>query len=151
VHDRTDARTAERDRLNLQNRLQQASKMEAIGQLAGGIAHDFNNILASIIGYAELIQSGHLRFTPEQVDDYLDQVIGAGHRARDLISQMLTFTRANRGDPKPVDVAADQRRLAHAAGRHPQLASTSTRASRTAWIRSSPTRCSCSRSSSICW
>jgi PAS domain S-box-containing protein len=105
VHDRTDARTAERDRLNLQNRLQQASKMEAIGQLAGGIAHDFNNILASIIGYAELIQSGHLRFTPEQTHDYLDQVIGAGHRARDLISQMLTFTRANRGDPKPVDVA----------------------------------------------
>jgi PAS domain S-box-containing protein len=106
VHDRTDARTAERDRLNLQNRLQQASKMEAIGQLAGGIAHDFNNILASIIGYAELIQSGHARFTPEQVHDYLEQVISAGHRARDLISQMLTFTRANRGDPKPVDAAA---------------------------------------------
>jgi PAS domain S-box-containing protein len=105
VHDRTDARTAERDRLNLQTRLQQASKMEAIGQLAGGIAHDFNNILASIIGYAELIQSAHQRFTPEQTHDYLDQVIRAGHRARDLISQMLTFTRANRGDPKPVDVA----------------------------------------------
>lgn len=106
VHDRTDARTAERDRLNLQNRLQQASKMEAIGQLAGGIAHDFNNILASIIGYAELIQNAHQRFTPEQIHGYLEQVIGAGHRARDLISQMLTFARANRGEPKPVDVAA---------------------------------------------
>ncbi len=105
VHDRTDARRAERDRLNLQNRLQQASKMEAIGQLAGGIAHDFNNILASIIGYAELIQSARQRFTDEQVNSYLEQVITAGHRARDLISQMLTFTRANRGDPKPVDVA----------------------------------------------
>jgi len=106
VHDRTDARRAERDRLNLQNRLQQASKMEAIGQLAGGIAHDFNNILASIIGYAELIQNARDRFTAEQVNGYLDQVVNAGHRARDLISQMLTFTRANRGDPQRVDVAA---------------------------------------------
>ncbi|MEQ8783557.1 MAG: response regulator [Roseibium album] len=105
VHDRTDARLAERDRLNLQNRLQQASKMEAIGQLAGGIAHDFNNILASIIGYAELIRNSRTRFTPEQVDGHLEQVINAGRRARDLISQMLTFTRANRGDPKPVEVA----------------------------------------------
>ncbi len=106
VHDRTDAQRAERDRLNLQNRLQQASKMEAIGQLAGGIAHDFNNILASIIGYAELIQGARQRFTDEQVNGYLEQVVSAGHRARDLISQMLTFTRANRGDPKPVDIAA---------------------------------------------
>jgi PAS domain S-box-containing protein len=105
VHDRTDARRAERDRLNLQNRLQQASKMEAIGQLAGGIAHDFNNILASIIGYAELIQNSRQRFTAEQVNGYLDQVITAGHRARDLISQMLTFTRARRRAPQPVDVA----------------------------------------------
>ena len=105
VHDRTDARRAERDRLNLQNRLQQASKMEAIGQLAGGIAHDFNNILASIIGYAELIQTSRARLTIQQVDGYLDEVITAGHRARDLISQMLTFTRARRGDPAPVDVA----------------------------------------------
>jgi len=79
--------------------------MEAIGQLAGGIAHDFNNILASIIGYAELIQNSRKRFTTAQVDSYLEQVITAGHRARDLISQMLTFTRADRGDPKPVDVA----------------------------------------------
>jgi PAS domain S-box-containing protein len=105
VHDRTDARRAERDRLNLQNRLQQASKMEAIGQLAGGIAHDFNNILASIIGYAELIQNARSRFSEAQVNGYLDQVVSAGHRARDLISQMLTFTKANRGDAQPLDVA----------------------------------------------
>ena len=106
LHDRTDARTAERDRLNLQNRLQQASKMEAIGQLAGGIAHDFNNILASIIGYAELIQNAQQRFSAQQINDYLQQVVDAGHRARDLVSQMLSFARANRGDPKAVDVAA---------------------------------------------
>ena len=105
LRDRTDERRAERDRLNLQNQLQQASKMEAIGQLAGGIAHDFNNILASIIGYTELVQSSRKRISEEMVDSYLGEVVTAGHRARDLISQMLTFTRANRGDPQPVDLS----------------------------------------------
>ncbi len=106
VHDRTHVRQAEMDRLNLQNRLQQANKMEAIGQLAGGIAHDFNNILASMIGYAELVQGSRARFSEDQTNGYLNEVISAGNRARDLISQMLTFTRAHRGDPRPVDVAA---------------------------------------------
>ena len=78
--------------------------MEAIGQLAGGIAHDFNNILASIIGYAELVQNARERLESSQIDSYLSEVVTAGHRARDLISQMLTFTRANRGDPCPVDI-----------------------------------------------
>ncbi len=98
LRDRTSEHHAEMDRLLLQNQLQQASKMEAIGQLAGGIAHDFNNILASIIGYAELVQNARQRLEPNQVDRYLAEVVTAGHRARDLISQMLTFTRANRGE-----------------------------------------------------
>ncbi len=104
LRDRTQERVAESDRLNLQNQLQQATKMEALGQLAGGIAHDFNNILASIIGYAELVLTARERFESEQIDAYLGEVITAGHRARDLISQMLTFTRANRGDPCSVDI-----------------------------------------------
>ena len=105
VRDRTAEHRAEMDRLLLQNQLQQASKMEAIGQLAGGIAHDFNNILASIIGYAELVQNARDRLEPTQIDSYLGEVVTAGHRARDLISQMLTFTRANRGDPCAVDIS----------------------------------------------
>ncbi len=105
VRDRTAEHRAEMDRLLLQNQLQQASKMEAIGQLAGGIAHDFNNILASIIGYAELVQNARDRLEATQVDNYLSEVVTAGHRARDLISQMLTFTRANRGEPCPVDIS----------------------------------------------
>ena len=105
VRDRTAEHRAEMDRLLLQNQLQQASKMEAIGQLAGGIAHDFNNILASIIGYAELVQNARERLEPAQIDKYLSEVVTAGHRARDLISQMLTFTRANRGDPCSVDIS----------------------------------------------
>jgi PAS domain S-box-containing protein len=98
VRDRTVEKQAELDRLSFETRLQQASKMEAIGQLAGGIAHDFNNILASIIGYTELA----LVSTPAtaEIRSYLNEVVVAGQRARDLISQMLTFTRAHRGNAR---------------------------------------------------
>ena len=96
---------SEQDRLNLETQLQQASKMEAIGQLAGGIAHDFNNILASIIGYTELSLGSPAGADPSQVHGYLREVIAAGQRARDLISQMLTFTRAHRGTPVVVKVS----------------------------------------------
>ncbi|MEM1437192.1 MAG: response regulator [Pseudomonadota bacterium] len=100
----TSRRRAERDRLELQAQIQQASKMEAMGQLAGGIAHDFNNILASMIGYAELVQSAHERLASDALESYLEEVVTAGHRARDLIAQMLTFTRTSRSEPQPVSV-----------------------------------------------
>lgn len=106
LRDRTRERQAEQDRLMLEQQLQQAGRMEAIGQIAGGIAHDFNNILASIIGYAELILNVRSRLPTEQVDQYLEQVVTAGHRARDLISQMLTFTRAQMGEVSSVDVTS---------------------------------------------
>jgi len=79
--------------------------MEAIGQLAGGIAHDFNNILASIIGYTELVQVSRDRLPGETIDGYLTEVVDAGKRARELISQMLTFTKAIRGDAQRVFVS----------------------------------------------
>ena len=104
VRDRTAERRAEQDRLAIQRQLEQASRMEAVGQVAGGIAHDFNNILASIIGYTELVMNARSRFTDEQVNQYLDEVVTAGHRARDLISQMLTFTRAQRGESSVINV-----------------------------------------------
>lgn len=104
VRDRTLDRKAELDRLAIQRQLQQASRMEAIGQVAGGIAHDFNNILASIIGYAELVMNVRERLDGEKIDKYLEEVVTAGHRAKDLISQMLTFTKAQRGDTQTIDV-----------------------------------------------
>lgn len=104
VRDRTAEKQAELDRLNTQRQLQQAGRMEAIGQVAGGIAHDFNNILASIIGYTELVLKRRQGFTDEQIEQYLDEVITAGHRARDLISQMLKFTRAESADTRVIDV-----------------------------------------------
>ncbi|MBL7076589.1 MAG: PAS domain S-box protein [Kiritimatiellae bacterium] len=77
----------------MEERLQQAQKMEAIGTLAGGIAHDFNNILTSIIGYTQLAEAeteGN-----EDAQTYLSQVRKAGNRASDLIKQILSFSRSN--------------------------------------------------------
>ena len=104
VRDLTEQKRAENDRLQLEKQLQESSKMEAIGQLAGGIAHDFNNILASIIGYTELALSNSSRSDSKQVQNYLAEVVTAGQRARDLISQMLTFTRTHRGNAQQVDM-----------------------------------------------
>lgn len=105
LRDVTNEKRAQQDRLLLESQLQQASKMEAIGQLAGGIAHDFNNILASIIGYTELVQVSRDRLADETIESYLGEVVDAGKRARELISQMLTFTKAIRGDAQRVRVS----------------------------------------------
>ncbi|HBG21168.1 MAG TPA: hypothetical protein DDY32_18350 [Desulfobulbaceae bacterium] len=89
--DLTAQKQAEQERHSLQAQLAQAQKMEAIGTLAGGIAHDFNNILGAVLGYAEVAReecpSG------SQVAQDLDQVILAGTRAKDLVKQILAFSR----------------------------------------------------------
>jgi len=86
----------------------QISKMEAIGTLAGGIAHDFNNILAGIIGYSELVKEDieALENTDKKTHERLDHVIGASMRARDLIHQILTFSRSGREEKHPVSLSA---------------------------------------------
>ena len=84
----------------LESRLQIAQRMEAIGTLAGGIAHDFNNILSPIIGYTELaldeIDQDSLTFKN------LNQVYKAAHRARDLVQQILAFSRQSEKESKPI-------------------------------------------------
>ena len=83
-------------RRELAQQLQQSQKMEAIGTLAGGIAHDFNNILSIILGYTSLVLDDHeggRHSDDAELKDNLTTVIQAGRRARDLIEQILTFSR----------------------------------------------------------
>ena len=77
----------------LEQQLQQAQKMESIGQLTGGIAHDFNNILASVLGYSELVKESEQIKASEKLTRYMSEVVSAGNRARDLVAQMLAFSR----------------------------------------------------------
>jgi signal transduction histidine kinase len=86
----------------LQSQLQQAQKMEAIGTLAGGIAHDFNNILGGIMGYAELAMM-KLPKESKAIGD-LEQVIKSSERAADLVKQILTVSRQNKKEQRPVQV-----------------------------------------------
>ena len=81
----------------LQRQLQQTQKMEAIGQLTGGIAHDFNNVLASIMGYTGLTKRCAVKYNDETISGYLSQITRAGERARDLVQQLLAFSRGDIG------------------------------------------------------
>ncbi|OGP59921.1 MAG: hypothetical protein A2V65_07090 [Deltaproteobacteria bacterium RBG_13_49_15] len=89
------------EQIHLENKLRQAQKMEAIATLAGGIAHDFNNILSAVIGYAELI-----RFdlpAGSKASQNLTQVLTAGLRAKELVKQILTFSRQADQDQIPIE------------------------------------------------
>jgi PAS domain S-box-containing protein len=92
----------ERERIENETRLRQAQKMEAIGILAGGIAHDFNNILSAILGYSELAldDAKQGRSNPT----FISQVYRAGQRARDLVQQILTFSRQTETEAKPIQI-----------------------------------------------
>ncbi len=90
------------ERVNYEERLARAQKLEAIGTLAGGIAHDFNNILSAVIGYTELAIDDVPPGDP--VARSLQEVLKAGDRAKDLVSQILTFSRQVRTEKKVVRV-----------------------------------------------
>lgn len=93
-------RTSELQAAN--ERLWQAEKMEAIGQLAGGIAHDFNNQLTIVLGYAEILKK-NLKADP-QLQQYLKQIYDSGKRASDLTKQLLAFARKGVYKKQTVDV-----------------------------------------------
>jgi len=106
LRDITERRVAEEQRQQLEKQLRQAQKMEAIGQLTGGIAHDFNNILTAMTGYVVLAGERAGTLGDEKLSRYLDRAQRSGERARDLIQQMLTFSRGQHGEPRPVSPAA---------------------------------------------
>jgi PAS domain S-box-containing protein len=91
--DITGHKHAEEERKVLTAQLLQAQKMEAIGTLAGGIAHDFNNILGAIIGYAEMIQDDCSGSADSTVKHDIKQILKAGNRAKNLVKQILSFSR----------------------------------------------------------
>jgi two-component system, cell cycle sensor histidine kinase and response regulator CckA len=100
--DISERKNAEQEKEKLQKQLQQAQKMEAIGNLAGGVAHDYNNISSVIMGYAELA------LTTVKPDDplhgYLNHILDASKRATDITKQLLAFARKQPIAPKVLDL-----------------------------------------------
>ncbi len=100
---RINQKKTEEEKSALQKQIRQMQKMQAIGTLAGGIAHDFNNLLTPILGYASLIrqQSGK---NGSKFKESLDQIINAGNRAKELVQQILTFSRQTEHERKPLQL-----------------------------------------------
>lgn len=109
LRDITERHQAESERNQLEQQLRQAQRMEAIGQLSGGIAHDFNNLLTSILGYATMGVERAGRLGDDKMSKYFTQVRSAGDRARELVAQLLTFSRGSRGQPRVVDLQTQLR------------------------------------------
>jgi PAS domain S-box-containing protein len=100
--DITERKLAEAEQGRLHARLRQAEKMEAVGRLAGGIAHDFNNVLGGILGYGEMLLESAAPDSAEY--RYARNLLIAANRARDLVDQILTYSRTQRVARSPVDI-----------------------------------------------
>ncbi len=91
IRDLTEVRQAESERAWFQSQVREAQKLESLGTLAGGVAHDFNNLLGVIRGNAELARTALRRGRGN--DDHLGAILDASDRARDIVRQILTFSR----------------------------------------------------------
>lgn len=98
--DLTDKKRVEIERKSLEKKLLQAQKLESLGTLAGGIAHDFNNILSPLLGYAELLQSD--MDADSELQEYVSVILQSTYRAKELVKQILTFSRSGESEEKPI-------------------------------------------------
>jgi signal transduction histidine kinase/ActR/RegA family two-component response regulator len=101
--DLTDQKWAQAERERLEQRLRQAEKMEAVGRLAGGIAHDFNGVLAGVYAYGEMLVEEAPAGSP--LKRYAQNVLTAASRGRELVEQILTYSRSQHVKREPVDIA----------------------------------------------
>ena len=99
----TERKKAEEEKTTLEEQLRHTQKMQAVGTLAGGIAHDFNNILTAMVGYADLALEDAREGTVAQ--NNLQQVLMAGSRAKELVRQILTFSRKAEQEQEPMEIA----------------------------------------------
>jgi PAS domain S-box-containing protein len=102
AHDISERKQAETERNELEMRYQQAQRMESLGRLAGGVAHDLNNLLTPIIAYGEILLK---RYSSEaKPRGYLEEIVQAGMRARDLVGQLLAFGRKQTLNVEPINL-----------------------------------------------
>ncbi len=102
--DITERKQAEEDRVRLLEQLHQSQRMESVGRLAGGVAHDLNNLLSPIVGYGEMLMAGAVE--KEAIKETLGEIVHAGMRARDLVHQLLAFSRKQPLEFKIIDLNA---------------------------------------------
>ena len=92
------------ERKQLEERLRRSQRIEAMGQLAGGIAHDFNNLLSAIKGFASFLVEDLAAGSAQQ--RFAQRIVASADRGRDLVGQILTFSRSDRPALAPVDLGA---------------------------------------------
>ncbi len=97
-----DRKAAEARQRKLEAQLRQSQKMEAVGQLAGGVAHDFNNLLYVIMGYGDMMRDGMPPESPFRKN--IDEIMKAAERAKNLVRQLLLFSRKESMQPRPLDL-----------------------------------------------
>jgi two-component system, cell cycle sensor histidine kinase and response regulator CckA len=100
--DISDRISTQEEKRRIESQLRKSQRLETIGTLAGGIAHDFNNILTPILGYAEMGIAGISDDDP--MHEYFGEIMQAAERAQKLVSQILTFSKAEEGKAVPVSM-----------------------------------------------
>jgi len=103
IQDITDRKNAEIEQQKLKEQIRRAQKLETIGTLAGGIAHDFNNILTPIFGYSQL--SLEMLDKNSELYEFMQSIYKASSRAKDLVNQILTFSRPVESQKAPIELS----------------------------------------------